>query len=249
VHRAKAGKKHGGIDKSRAGRRRQDPLESARRSETLLREVHHRVKNNLQIVASLLTMQSSTATNATVRLALSEAVTRISTIALIHDQLCEAPTATTVDMRAFVEELVGNVRRTFSDPAVNIVTTIDVAPLSLGLQLATPCGLIISELVTNAFQHAFLRTDRGEIAIRLAANRRWFTLVVQDTGRGLPADAESPVAKGLGLHLVRLLATRQLRGRLTIARRHGTTFTVRVPLASGGQLSRPVRHRHERKAS
>jgi two-component sensor histidine kinase len=232
-----------GVATSATGRREQELLDSAREGETLLREVHHRIKNNLQIVASLLAMQAGTASDAFVRQALSDAVTRISTIALIHAQLCEGPNLSSVDMRTFVHELVNNVRRTFSNSLTTVVTTLHIDPLSLRLHLATPCGLLISELVTNAFQHAFVDAERGAIEIQLTADDRVVTLIVRDNGRGLPRDAEGPESRGLGLQLIRLLATRQLRGRVSIVRGNGTTFTVKFPLGTRGPISHPARRR------
>lgn len=232
-----------------ADRRTQAGIESVRRGETLLREVHHRVKNNLQIVSSLLTMQGADTGDIAVKEALSDAVVRVSAIALIHAQLCEAPNVVSLDMRAFVHELVANLRRTVSTPATDIVTSVDVAPLHLDLDSATPCGLIISELLTNAFQHAFAHQERGVITVRLVSDRRRVTLEVEDSGGGLPANAERRGSKGLGLRLVRLLATKQLRGRLTIARRHGTKFSVTFPLAPRGAGLSYVPRRQERTRS
>jgi two-component sensor histidine kinase len=102
--------------------------------------------------------------------------------------------------------------------------------------------------VTNAFQHAFPHVDRGVITVRLVSDDRRIILTVLDNGRGLPADAEGPGSRGLGLHLVRLLATRQLRGRVSISRRGGTQFTVTFPLAARDQLSRSARSQRESKA-
>lgn len=228
-------------DASETGRREHELTESVRKKETLLREVHHRVKNNLQIVASLLAMQASAASDGLVRQALSDAVTRISTIALIHAQLCEGPNFSSVDMHAFVHELVNNVRRTLSDSSTAVVTTLHIDPLSLALHLATPCGLIISELVTNAFQHAFVDAERGTIEIRLTSDDRAVTVIVRDNGRGLARDAEGPESRGLGLQLVRLLATKQLRGRVSIATDNGTEFSVKFPLGTPGKDSHRAR--------
>jgi two-component sensor histidine kinase len=213
-----------------AASREQDLLESLRDEKTLLREVHHRIKNNLQVVASLLAMQTDATDNAVVRQALSDAASRISTIALIHAQLCEAPNGASVDMRAFVHELVANVRRTFVGPT-EIVTRLRVDTLDLRLHLATPCGLLISELVTNAFRHAFVDVDRGVIDVILTSDGHDVTLTVRDDGVGLRHE-EGEEKKGMGLRLVRLLATRQLRGRVSISARHGTEVVVRFPMSS-----------------
>jgi two-component sensor histidine kinase len=202
-------------------------LESLRDSETLLREVHHRVKNNLQVLASLLAMQTDAASDAFVKRALSDAALRISTIAMIHAQLCEAPPGASVDMRVFVQELVANLRRMLTDSKTGIATRLSLEPVTLPLHLATHCGLLISELMTNAFQHAFVQVPDGAIDIRLVKHGREVILTVRDNGVGLPREADRADTKGIGMRLVRLLATRQLRGHLSISRRHGTRVTVR----------------------
>jgi two-component sensor histidine kinase len=227
-------------DAAATGWREQALTESIGRKETLLREVHHRVKNNLQIVASLLTMQAGAASDGFVKQALSDAVTRISTIALIHGQLCEGPDLSSVDMHTFVQDLVNNVRRTMWDSS-GVVTTLHIDRISLPLHLATPCGLIVSELVTNAFKHAFTEAKGGTVEIQLTSDEHNVRLVVRDNGCGLARDAEGPVSRGLGLQLVRLLATRQLQGRVSIARDNGTAFTVAFPLGTGGPISRTAR--------
>lgn len=235
---------HDSTDPSTAVWPAEESPESDGKQETLLREVHHRVKNNLQIVASLLTMQASAASDGLVRQALADAGARISTIALIHAQLCEGPNLSSVDMRTFVRELVNNVRQTLSDSSTAIVTSLHVEPLSLALRLATPCGLIISELVTNAFQHAFGETGRGTIEIQLTSDEQFVTIKVRDNGCGLAPDAGGPESRGLGLQLVRLLATKQLRGRVTIAKDNGTEFTVKFPLGVAGLNSDRARGQH-----
>jgi two-component sensor histidine kinase len=213
------------------GTREHQLRESLREAETLLREVHHRVKNSLQVLASLLAMQTDAARDAFVRKALSDAAMRISTIALIHAQLCEAPTVSSVDMRAFVQELVANIRRTLAHSRTGITTRLLIDPLRLHLHIATHCGLLISELVTNAFQHAFRHLDEGAIDIRLTVRGREATLSVRDNGVGLPRDAERADDEAMGLRLVRLLSTRQLRGRLSISRRKGTQVLVKFRLS------------------
>jgi two-component sensor histidine kinase len=202
-------------------------LESLRECETRLREVHHRVKNNLQVLASLITMQTDSTSDAFVKRALSDAALRISTIAMIHGQLCEAPTVSSVDMRVFVQELVANLRRTLAAPNTGIVTRLSLGALTLPLHLATHCGLLISELVTNAFQHAFVEVPDGAIDIRLARRGGEVMLSVADNGVGLTRETGRADTKGIGMRLVRLLATRQLRGHLSISRQRGTRVTVR----------------------
>ena len=229
LHREDALTQRGAADEARAKRREQQLLDSDRERETLLREVHHRVKASLQIVASLLNMQASATTDEIVTRALSDSVNRISTIALIHAQLSEGPDLASVDVNAFVQSLVRNVQRTFEDATPRISISLSLDPLTLPLQLATPCGLLISEMVTNAYQHAFTPAGSGQIEIRLTADERTVTIVVRDDGPGLPPQAEGHAGRGLGLQLIQLLATKQLRGDVAVAYRDGTEFTVTFP--------------------
>jgi two-component sensor histidine kinase len=228
LHREEAEYRRDDLARAQARSREKQLLESISAGETLLRELHHRVKNNLQIVASLLTMQADGTNDESVARALSDAKARISTIALIHSQLCEGPKSAFLDMNAFVRELALNVQHTFST-TTRVVLALSLDELKLPLRLATPCGLLISELVTNAYQHAFGHARSGLIQIRLSVHNRSVTLVVRDNGRGMPLRKTRDRARGLGLRLIRLLATKQLRGRLTVSRRNGTAFTVTFP--------------------
>jgi two-component sensor histidine kinase len=216
---------------SKAVVRERQLRESLNEAETLLREVHHRVKNNLQIVASLLAMQTDAARDSVMKKALCDASMRISAIALIHAQLCEAPGRASVDMRPFVEELVANIRRTLSHSRPRVTARLLIDPIRLRLHVATHCGLLISELVTNAFQHAFVHQDEGSIEVRLTVQRPDVILSVRDNGSGLPRHVGRAGSVAIGLHLVRLLAIRQLRGRLSISRRGGTHVKVTFPLS------------------
>jgi len=202
---------------------------SARERDRLLREVHQHTRSHLQIVTSLLVMQGSTSEDPRLRRTLAEAASRISAIALVHAQLAETPGRIAVDMKHFVEQVADNLQRTF-DPSGNRVTIrMALDELHLPLRLAVPCGLLVAELVTNAFRHAYAHTHRGAIEVRIASTDAEVTVVVRDDGRAL--SAQEPT--GLGLRLVRMLATRQLQGELSIDRPDGTAFTVRFPCTAG----------------
>jgi two-component sensor histidine kinase len=197
------------------------------------------VKNNLQVVSSLLALQADSSDDATVARLLAAARTRVSTIALIHTTLCENPSASAIDMKRFVQDLVDNVRRTYADLAASVTIVVDLDPLTLPLRWATPCGLLISELLTNAFKHAFADPIQGRIDLRLGVQNGVVTIVVRDDGRGLPGGVEHVEGSGVGLPLIRLLATRQLRGALSIDRTGGTAFTVRFnPFAPSAQSAK-----------
>ena len=200
--------------------------------DTLLREAHHRVKNNLQIVASLLAMQVRATSDPVVVNALSDAISRISTIALVHAQLSESPSPSAVDMAAFVEDLVRNLQRTFAELKTRVRIDHALDRLTLPLRVAIPSGLLIGELVTNAFQHAFAPGRPGRIEVRVVSDGDRVTIAVRDDGAGLPAEGER--IEGLGLQLIRSLATRQLGGDLSIVRDGGTEISVTFTRGSAG---------------
>jgi len=202
----------------------------AREHEAVIAEVHHRVKNNLQVVASLLTMQAATAQDIVVERALANGIARVSTVALIHAQLSERGSVTSVDIGMFIRSLVRNVQQTFATPATTVTFTLNLDRLILPLHIATPCAVLISELVTNALQHAFTDVKTGQIDIHARSVDGFVEIAVGDDGQGMPAQAAPEEGHGLGLRLVQQLAVKQLRGEMHITRRPmGTEFRVRFP--------------------
>jgi two-component sensor histidine kinase len=210
-----------------------DDRGTAQQRDRLLREVHQHTRSHLQIVTSLLVMQGGTSADPRLRQTLAEAASRISAIALVHAQLAETPGRIDVDMKRFVEQVADNLQRTF-DPSQNRVTIrMALDELHLPLRLAVPCGLLVAELVTNAFRHAYAHTHRGAIEVRVAATDTEVTVVVRDDGRALTPEGRD----GLGLRLVRMLATRQLQGEISVDRPDGTAFTVRFPWSAASAES------------
>lgn len=203
----------------------QDLQNSLREKDALLQEVHHRVKNNLQIISSLLDLQALTIPESQAQAVFIEAQRRIRAIALVHDQLYHSETMAQIDFEAYVRTLVEHLQQSFFSEAAHVALEIVIDSIWLDANSAIPCGLIINELVTNAFKHAFPngRTGTIRIACSTAEDGR-IVLSVADNGIGLPApvDRRSGV---LGLKLVGTL-TRQLHGSLTLENKHGTVATV-----------------------
>jgi len=214
-------------------------LTQVRDTETLLREVHHRVKGNLQVVVSLLTMQAGTSTDPAVRRSLEEAATRVSTVALVHAGLSESATLARVDLGQSIRRLVANVQQIFGESAATVSVTFKLDDLSLPTELATPCALIVNELVTNAFRYAFKGSHQPCIEIRADARDGIATIVVYDNGPGRPGTRNPEEPHGLGLKLMKMLAVKQLHGALTVATSAiGTEFTVTFPCESEGRHGR-----------
>jgi two-component sensor histidine kinase/CHASE1-domain containing sensor protein len=219
-------------DLERRVRERTQALEATLRDkDVLLREVHHRVKNNLQVISSLLYMQAQKSAETRVRDTLAESRARVQSIALVHDQLYRgASDASSIDLGHYLDELVRSLARAQQTPRVRIV--IETSALRLPLDQAVSCGLAVNELISNALKHGFPGERAGTVTIAARATDDGHAEVsVHDDGVGLPADFD-PRARartGLGMVVVGTLAT-QLGGTLTVDRDPGTRFTIRFPL-------------------
>jgi len=195
--------------------REQDLLETIEELEVRLREVHHRVRRQLQTISSLLSMQAERSRDEHVSRALSDAATRILIIASIDDQLRNQPVTALVEMSAAIKA-IGDLAQAMLGPAVPPVTVAyHVEPFSLPSDLAVQCGLVVNELVTNALQHGFRGRPGGRVDVRGLLRDGRVTIVVEDDGIGPPTDVATGANAGLGLDLVRLLVTRQLQGEFT----------------------------------
>jgi two-component sensor histidine kinase len=199
---------------------------SLREKEVLLKEIHHRVKNNLQIVSSLLYMQASKTEHPGAVSALKESRARIKSMALIHERLYQSPNLASIDMGAYTRNLVSDLQHAYRTEESSVRLTVKIDDIPLGITEAIPCGLIINELVSNALKHAFPKGKEGEITIQLQkrdANR--FVLTVSDSGTGFPENIDPRNSPSLGLTLVNSLVE-QLDGTIELDRRGGTTFSI-----------------------
>jgi two-component sensor histidine kinase len=200
---------------------------SLQEKEILLKEVHHRVKNNLQVIASLLNLQSYTIQDPQVQVLFQNTRNRVHSMALLHEQLYQSDNLAQIDFASYVQRLVRHIVDSHDAPSRNITFTIDIAKINLRMDTVLPCGLIINELVTNALKHAFPDGSAGEIGIRFAANDiGQCGLTIWDTGVGLPEGLEiSRRTSSLGLRLVNVL-TGQLQGSLEVTPQPGSTFAI-----------------------
>lgn len=199
----------------------------ALRREMLLKEIHHRVKNNLQVISSLLFLQSTNISDPNTLESLKESQSRVKSIALIHEKLYRSEDLEKLDFAEYVRDLLADLLRTYQVQQENALLHTDIEGIRLGIDTAIPCGLIINELVTNALKHAFpLQGTRGDIWIGLRpAGPQSYVLTVRDNGMGLPADFDWRRSKSLGLKLVMDLA-KQLDGTVEVQVNSGTTFTI-----------------------
>jgi two-component sensor histidine kinase len=218
--------------REQAGERAEDSL---RQKEMLLKEIHHRVKNNLQLVTSLLTLQGEAVEDPEVRRVLEECRGRIRTMALIHRELHSTEDPTSVRMADYVENIANHLSLAYARPTETVDVKVAVEDVSLDPEEAIPCGLILNELVSNALKYAFVETGRGKVGVELRSEGDGLlALIVRDNGAGLPAEVHLHAPGSLGLRLVRML-TEQLQGTLEVDRDHGTCFKVTFrPRAGAG---------------
>jgi two-component sensor histidine kinase len=203
---------------------------SLKEKELLLREVHHRVKNNLQVLSSLLRLQSRQVQAPEDRGLFDESQNRIRSIALLHERLCRSRDLARIDFAAYVEDLVAQVFRAFGVDRARISCTTDIDGVFFGIDTAIPCGLIINELVSNALKHAFSEGAEGRIEVSIRPLEKGeYQLTVADNGEGMPAAANDAGGEGrsLGMRLVSILAEDQLHGSITVKNDSGTAFHVR----------------------
>ncbi len=201
--------------------------ESLREKEALLREVHHRVKNNLQVIMSLLRLESGRSGQPETKAVLGEMQGRIRSMALLHEKLYRSGTFAAVELGAYLKQIAAQLFRALVDSPGAIRLQLELASVPIGMDQAVPCGLLANELISNCLKHGFPGGRTGEVRIELqpvAGGPQW-CLRVSDTGVGLPADFAARHGQSLGLQLVSDLAG-QLGGRLEIGPGPAAVFTV-----------------------
>ena len=192
--------------------------------EALLREVHHRVKNNLQVIASLLSLQSNAIRDKRAQEVFRESWRRVRSMGRLHDQLCQSGDLAHIDMNEYLRDLATHMDEAYG--ASGIRQVFDIAPVAVDMDTAMLCGLIVNELYSNALKHAFPEHAAGEVCVRLAfADDEHLELTVRDDGVGLPEGIDLESARTLGLRVVALLIA-QLEGRVEVDRRAGTAFRI-----------------------
>jgi PAS domain S-box-containing protein len=202
---------------------------SLREKEVLLKEIHHRVKNNLQIISSLLSLQSQKLEDSKVLSVFQESQNRIESMALIHEKLYQSDDMARINASEYIYDLVANLFYTYEVNANAIALKLNVEEIWLGLDTAIPCGLIMNELVLNALKHAFPDGRTGEVTIQFGVkDTQHLILSVRDTGIGLPKDLDCRNTDSLGLQLVNAL-THQIEGIIEITEDDGVKFEITFP--------------------
>ena len=208
---------------------------SLHEKEVLLKEIHHRVKNNMQVISSLVALQAERVPDSGMRAALQDVAHRVRSMALVHEKLYQSADMARVEFAQYAESLLNYLWRAHGTTASGIRLALDLEPVPLSVNAAVPCGLILNELVSNALKHAF--RDRGdghrsaavvdgEVAVSLRRDPEdRVCLRVRDNGVGLPAGFDWRQADSLGLRLVQMLAG-QLHATVEVCNHEGTEFTV-----------------------
>ena len=195
--------------------------------QTLIRELHHRVKNNLQVVSSLMSLQSSRLEDDKARQVLEDGKTRVDAMAMIHQKLYMDNELASVNIADYLDNLSLSLANSFGFDRSNVQTSVELANKSMDIDRAIPIGLIVNELVTNSFKHAFNGISHPLIAITLRDTDRAIKLTIADNGKGMQAVDELKKAGSFGMRLVHTLVE-QLNGELHIRQQQGTVFTIDI---------------------
>jgi PAS domain S-box-containing protein len=201
---------------------------SLREKDVLLKEIHHRVKNNLQIIISLLNLQSGYIKDESTLKAVKDGQLRVRSMALVHEKFYQAEELLEINFGEYIEKLCHYLYQAYGDKTERIKILLNVDSIGLDMDTAMPCGLLINEIVSNAYKYAFPGSREGTISIDFHRNQGLVTLSIKDTGVGLPADFQEDASETLGMQLIQAL-TGQLDGNLTVDRNNGAGFSVTFP--------------------
>ena len=199
-------------------------IASLNEKNVLLQEVHHRVKNNMQIISSLLSLQAKNTENEEASEVLKESRGRVKSMAMIHEKLYHSPNMSSLNMYEYLDVLVRDILRSYSNISSNIKTEVEADEICLNIDTALPMGLIVNEMVSNSIKHAFPE-DKGNINVELEFNKGEYILTVSDDGIGIPSSIDPFEASSLGLKLVASLSI-QLEAVLEVNSNDGTTFKL-----------------------
>ena len=204
---------------------------SLEEKEVLLREIHHRVKNNMQVISSLLRLQSRNVRDEQQIEMLKESQNRIKAMALIHEKLYGSKDLANINFNDYIKNLVNDLFLSYKVSAGKVSLKMNIEAVSFGIDTAIPCGLIVNELVSNSLKYAFPEGKGGEIKISLHKiadlKSDMYELTVSDNGTGIPGDLDIRKTESLGLRLITNLAENQLQGKVELNRNEGTEFQIK----------------------
>ncbi len=204
---------------------------SLHEKDVLLKEVHHRVKNNMQVISSLLNLQAGYIEDSKYKTMFNESRNRIRSMALIHEKLYRSEDLTKINISDYINNLANNLYHFYGTSTDKIALQIEAKDIALDINTAIPCGLIINELLSNSLKHAYKDTDKGKIQISLrkvisVSGESEYEMRFKDNGIGIPEKLDIMNTTSLGLQLVTNLTKHQLSGRLVLRREEGTEFQI-----------------------
>lgn len=200
--------------------------DSLQEKELLLQEIHHRVKNNLQVISSLLDLQSQYIQEQAMQSTFRDCCNRVKSIALVHETLYQSKKFASINLRDYIQNLSGYLFQIYGVKENQIKLELDIDEVTLNIKTAIPCGLIINELVSNALKHAFPNSLDGTISVTFSSDlNNHYTLIVRDSGIGFTRNQGLTSIKTLGLQLVNVLSS-QLEGILELDEKTGTEFSL-----------------------
>ncbi|MDO9325211.1 MAG: histidine kinase dimerization/phosphoacceptor domain -containing protein [Methanoregula sp.] len=197
--------------------------------EVLLKEIHHRVKNNLQIIISLLYMEAQKTADPVSAKALSDSQSRIQSMALVHQKLYQSGDLASIDFEGYVNNLISHLMAAYGVDRSRITFNVHIKKFPLSIHSAIPLGLIMNELVSNALKYAFPGGRCGQITIMGEGNGEELVFIIHDNGVGMPEKKDGELKDSLGLNLVRML-TRQMKGKIHFSSINGTEFHISIPV-------------------
>lgn len=200
---------------------------SLKEKDILLTEIHHRVKNNLAIISGLLELQSGNVESTQIKDVLADSIYRIKAIALLHEKIYQSENLTSINIGDYLSEFIKAISEYYAKKDKLIQVDLKIPETFVSLPSAIPLGLIVNELITNAYKHAFKGRDKGKIMVELNSSSQTYILTIRDDGVGLPDDVLTGKTKKLGMTLLHGMIN-QLKGKLEINRNNGTAFMITV---------------------
>ena len=200
--------------------------QNLKEKEVLLREIHHRVKNNMQVTIGMLKLQSDYVEDKKSLDIFIEVQNRMKSMALVHEKLYESEDLANISFKGYVNDLLNTLFTSYGVDKSRISSKVNVEDALFEVDFATPCGLIITELVSNSLKHAFPMDKDGEIIVSLSSVDDGFELIVCDDGTGFPEDISFETTKSFGLNLVKMLVEGQLEGEIKVDRSKGTQYHI-----------------------
>lgn len=193
--------------------------------EVLIKEVHHRVKNNLMLIGNLIQMQTWKTDDKTINTILNDLNKRIDSIALIHEKLYKSKDLVSVNCNEYIEDLINNISQSMIPPEWEIVFILKVDDIKMTINTIIPFGLIVTEIITNSIKHAFQETNKGKIVVEVRKFQDVYKLTISDTGPGFPEDFDDSKTDSLGWLLIKSLST-QLNGEHKINYNNGAEHII-----------------------